>query len=385
MDLTQVPIMATYTRPDLVFDSASGSEVFDSMGRRYIDFLAGIAVVSVGHSHVEVVEVVKHQAARLIHVSNLFWSDPARRLSQQLEDSVGLGVKVFFANSGTEAIECAIKLARKWGYPRNRHKIICAENGFHGRTMGALAATGQPDKSKYFRPLLGGFEFGVYNDLASFEKLIDEETAAVLVEPIQGEGGVIPGTQEFLEGLREVCDRQEALLIFDEIQCGVGRTGHFWGFQGYGVVPDLFTSAKGLGNGFPIGACVAKEEIAASFQPGDHGSTFGGGPLVCAVASKVVELVNSGLIESVRESGEALRGLLQALPGVKEVRGAGLMLGVVLDRPIAKEIAQVALSKGLIINGVRPDTIRITPPLTISDELLREGVEILRKCLVSLK
>jgi acetylornithine/N-succinyldiaminopimelate aminotransferase len=375
--------MPTYGIPSVTFTKGVNAELFDEKGKRYIDLLAGIAVVSVGHCNTAVTQAITEQAHKLSHISNYFYSEPNKELAKTLHTLAGDWGQVFFSNSGSEANECAIKLARKWGGPE-KSTIISALNSFHGRTLGSLAATGQPAKWNGFQPLPGGFDYGTYNDLATFEKLVDEKTAAVIIEPIQGEGGIIPANREFLTGLRELCTARECLLIFDEIQSGVGRTGKWWAFQQYGVTPDIFTSAKALGNGFPIGACIAAEWVADSFKPGDHGSTFGGNPLASAASLATIRYIEENdLLSEAERKGTLLSALLADAPHVQEVRGAGLMKAVQLHSECAKDVTAKALEKGLVVNSVRPDTIRLVPPLTIEDSVLREGCEILKSILAS--
>lgn len=298
-------------------------------------------------------------------------------LAARLRRSAGDWGKVFFGNSGAEANECAIKLARKCGHP-GRYKIVCASGGFHGRTLATLAATGQPAKWEGFRPLPEGFVHVPFNDLAAFEAALDSETAAVMVEPVQGEGGVVPAAGGFLAGLREVCTRRGMALIFDEVQTGVGRSGKWWAFQSYGVRPDIFTVAKGLANGLPIGACIAAEEWASNFKPGDHASTFGGGLVVCRAALATMDyLEKNGCLKNALERGGELKEALALLPHVKEVRGLGLMIGAVLDLPRAKDAVKTALERGLVINAAAENVIRFLPPLIISSAQVREAAAVL--------
>jgi acetylornithine/N-succinyldiaminopimelate aminotransferase len=371
------PIINSYNRANITFSHGLGSELYDCRGQRYIDFLAGIAVLTLGHSDPSLLEVLTNQSQKLIHVSNLFWNEPAIELGRKLRNTLGWG-QSFFCNSGTEANECAIKLARRWGNESGRYKIISAFNSFHGRTYGALAATGQANKSSMFQPLPEGFYFADFNDLDSFAKLVDGETAAVILEPIQGEGGIIPADINFLLGIRELCDRQGCLLIFDEIQCGMGRTGKMWSYQGVNnLKPDILTTAKGLGGGLPIGACIAAQRVADVLKPGEHGSTFGGGPLVTKVAGHICDRLDSSFLKTVISKGELIVAKLSSCLKVKVVRGCGLMIGVVLHEDNAVDIATKVLSKGLIVNAVRPNVIRLTPALNISTELLNEGLAIL--------
>lgn len=370
--------METYRRPPILFVAGHDATVIDDAGNEYLDFLAGIAVISLGHADPEVADAVAKQARTLVHVSNLFWTQPGITLSRKMNTISGGGFKVFFANSGTEAIECAIKLTRKAAGP-DRSTIVCAENSFHGRTLAALAATGQPKKWKGFEPIPEGFCHAIFNDLSSFEKCITERTAAVLIEPIQGEGGVVPATDEFLHGLRDLCSARGVLFILDEIQTGCGRTGEWWAWQDYKVRPDIFVAAKGLANGFPIGACIAREEVAAQFQVGDHGSTFGGGPIAATAALRTLELLEErGFREFAREKGALLRSGLETIPHAQHVRGKGLLSAIQFDAAIGEDVARQALQDGLIVNSVRPDTLRIAPPLCVTKAEIAHGVEILR-------
>jgi acetylornithine aminotransferase len=313
-----------------------------------------------------------------VHVSNLFGNIPMRRLADRLHASTGGWGRVFFCNSGAEANECAIKLARKAGGGK-RYKILAAEGAFHGRTLATLAATGQPEKWKGFEPLPQGFVHNPYNDLEAFAAALDDSVAGIFVEPIQGERGVIPATAAFLKGLRELCDRAKIPLIFDEVQTGVGRTGSWWAFQTFGVKPDILTSAKGIANGLPLGACIADEPYASVYGPGDHGTTYGGGALVCAAALATFEEIEQrGLLEDVRRKGELLKKLLGTIDQVHEVRGAGLMIGAVLKDPIAFSVVSAGLERGLVLNATSDRVLRFVPPLVISDEALGEAVATLK-------
>jgi len=378
------PLMNTYARQPVTFVSGRGCRLFDAQGRGYLDCLGGIAVVPAGHANPEIAAAIADQAGRLLHVSNLFWSEPMVDLAEKIRRSAGGWGRVFFCNSGAEANECAIKLMRKRA-GGGRRVIVCAQGGFHGRTLGALAATGQPDKQLGFEPLPAGFVHAPFNDLEAFDRAIDGQTAGVLVEPVQGERGVIPADRGFLAGLREICSRRGALLAFDEVQTGTGRTGEWWAFQRFGVRPDLFTCAKGLGNGVPVGACVAADEAAAAFSPGDHGTTFGGGALAAAAGCATLDfLERHGCLRNAAERGEQLSRGLASLPLVGEARGLGLMIGAELRKPCAKEAARVCLSEGLVVNAVGERVIRLLPPLVISAEEVDEALGILRRVLEGL-
>ncbi len=378
-------LMNTYKRTVVDFVRGDGEYLFDSSGRRYIDMLAGVAVISVGHANPHVAEAIATQANTLVHVSNYFGSLPMRELAARLHSTVGGWGRVFFCNSGAEANECAIKIVRKSGAGK-KFKILASDGGFHGRTMGALAATGQPEKWRGFEPLLEGFVHRPYNDLEAFAATLDDSFAAVLVEPIQGERGVIPATPAFLSGVRELCTRANIPLILDEVQTGIGRTGHWWAFQHYGVKPDIVTSAKGIANGLPLGACIADEPFASVFSPGDHGTTFGGGPLVCAAAVATFdEIEQRGLLSEVKRKGDLLTELLGSVDGIREVRGVGLMRGAVLNEPIAASVVTKALELGLVANATSDSVLRFVPPLVISDVAIKEGVEILRAAFALVK
>jgi predicted acetylornithine/succinylornithine family transaminase len=381
--MNTTPLLNTYKRAAVDFVRGEGEFLYDSLGRRYIDLLSGIAVVSVGHANPKVAAAIAEQANTLVHVSNLFGSLPMRKLADRLHHTTGGWGRVFFCNSGAEANECAIKLARKAGAGK-RFKILASEGGFHGRTLATLAATGQPEKWKGFEPLPEGFLHRPYNDLSAFAEALDDTVAAIMVEPIQGERGVIPGSPEFLQGLRDLCTKAGIPLIFDEVQTGIGRTGNWWAFQTFGVKPDIMTSAKGIANGLPLGACIADEPFASAFTPGDHGTTFGGNALVCAAALATLDEIEArDLMTEATRKGELLTKLLYGLDEVKEVRGAGLMRGVVLNAPIALGTVPNALERGLVINATSDSVLRLVPPLVISDAALIEAVEILRESLAA--
>jgi len=377
----QAPLLNTYgARFPVLFVSGSGTILHDDQGKEYLDFLGGLAVTALGHAHPGVTAAVTAQAGKLVHVSNLFWTEPMAQLAFRLREITGWG-RTFFANSGAEAVECALKLVRKWAGPE-RPTVLCAVPSFHGRTFGALAATGQPAKQQGFLPLPAGFAHAPFNDLKAFEDAVDSTTAAILVEPILGECGVVPATPDFLQGLRTLCNERDLALVFDEVQTGVGRTGHWWAHQSYGVLPDVLTSAKALANGFPIGACVAGERLADAFVPGDHGSTFGGNPVVCAAALATLDLIEQeGLLDRVPELGAQLVTGLEKLPGVRETRGLGLLQAAVLDAPIAVATVNSALVHGLVVNAPAPDVLRFAPPLTVSPAEIDEALQRLGSAL----
>jgi len=367
-------VMPTYARQPVEFVRGEGTRLWDAEGNEYLDFLTGISVVQIGHCHPALVEAITDQAGRLIHVGNLFYNEPAMRLARRLSER-SLGGKVFFTNSGAEAIECAIKLARK---RRRGGEIVVLSGGFHGRTMGALSATPQEAKQEPFAPLVPGFRV-VPRENPALEEVVDDRTAAVLIEPIQGESGIWPVAGEVLEAARRLCDETGALLIFDEIQCGMGRTGSLWAFERSGVRPDAMTVAKGLGGGLPIGACIAAPEYSDVLQPGDHGSTFAGSPLVTAAANAVLDVVDDeGFLAEVGRKGELLRAGLAAL-GV-DARGAGLMLAFrTADGPDV--VRRALLEERLVLNAPAPDAVRLLPPLTVSDEEIAEALERLGRLL----
>jgi acetylornithine/N-succinyldiaminopimelate aminotransferase len=361
----------TYARNPVEFVRGSACSLWDSDGNEYLDFLAGISVLNVGHCHPRVVETVREQAGRLMHAGNLYYTEPAMRLSARLAES-SLGGKVFLCNSGAEANEAAIKLARR---ARSGGKIVVVKDAFHGRTYGALSATPQESKQAPFAPLVPGFVV-VPKDPAALDAAVDGETAAVLLEPIQGETGINVLSEELLEGAREACDRVGAALIFDEIQCGMGRTGSLWAYQQTGVVPDALTTAKALGGGLPIGALVTGERLADTLELGDHGSTFAGGPVAASAALVALEICSDPeLLERVRELGERLTGALETVPYVRAVRGRGLMVAIdVLDDVHALDLARRALlEQRLIVNATGPATIRLEPPLVVSEQQIDDA------------
>jgi predicted acetylornithine/succinylornithine family transaminase len=360
-------VMPTYARQPVEFVRGEGTRLWDADGDEYLDFLAGISVVQIGHCHPALVDAVGEQAARLIQVGNLFYTEPGMRLAARLAEG-SLGGKVFFTNSGAEAIECAIKLARK---RRRGGEVVVLSGGFHGRTMGALSATPQESKQQPFAPLVPGFRV-VPRENPALDEVVDERTAAILIEPIQGESGIWPVERDVLEDARELCDETGALLVFDEIQCGMGRTGSLWAWQGARVRPDLMTVAKGLGGGLPIGACIAAPECADVLQPGDHGSTFAGGPLVTAAANAVLDVVDrDDFLREVARKGELLRSGLAGL-GL-DVRGAGLMLAFrTADGPDL--VKRALLEERLVLNAPAPDAVRLLPPLTVSDDEIAEAL-----------
>ncbi|MGX0630772.1 acetylornithine/N-succinyldiaminopimelate aminotransferase [Corynebacterium afermentans] len=378
-------LLDTYPTPPVELVSGEGATVTDADGNTYIDMLAGIAVNALGHAHPAVVDAVSAQVARLGHVSNLFGSQPVVEVAEALRARVGDDTaRVFFCNSGAEANEAAFKLARLTG----RRRILAAERGFHGRTMGSLALTGQPDKRAPFEPMPAGVEFFTYGDIEALEALVQQDpgnTAAIILEPIQGETGVIPAPEGFLTKVREICDAHGILLITDEVQTGVGRTGDFFAFQHDGIAPDVITMAKGLGGGLPIGATIARGRAATLFTPGSHGTTFGGNPVACAAAKAVLGVVDEAFLAEVRRKGQLLISAASQVPGVAQVRGRGLMLGVVLDEAVAKLVVKQGLEEGLILNAPGENVIRLTPPLVISDDEIAEAMQRLARAIDAAK
>jgi acetylornithine/N-succinyldiaminopimelate aminotransferase len=377
-DLDHCPLMPTYGAPTVEFVRGSGTELWDRDQKRYLDFLSGLAVTSLGHAHPEVAAAVAEQAGTLWHLSNLFANPLQADVALTLDRLLGGGGQIFFCNSGAEANECAIKLARRHG-GYGRHQVISAFGSFHGRTLATLHATGQPAKHEVFQPLPEGFRHAVWNDAADIERQVDESVAAVLLEPVQGEGGVHPADPAFFADVRALCDERGLLLIVDEIQTGLGRTGRWFGFEHLGVRPDIVTMAKALGNGMPVGACWARREVAAAFRPGDHGSTFGGQPLALSAARAVLAVMErDDLPGRAARMGERLATGLLALDGVVGVRGFGLLLGAELAGGIdSRAVASAALAAGLVVNAVTPTTIRLAPPLTVSEAEVVEALDLL--------
>jgi len=370
-------LLPTYGRQEVTFVEGDGVWLTDDEGRRYLDFLAGIAVVGLGHCHPAVSAAAHRQLDRLWHVSNLYWTQPMLSLAERLSGRFG-GAQAFFCNSGAEAIEAALKYARK---ATGKTGIVALEGSFHGRTLGALSATGQPAKWEGFGPLVPDVRFARLNDAESLAAAAAEgEVACVLVEPIQGEGGVNPATPAFLEACADVASGSGALLVFDEVQCGVGRTGTFFAHEQLGVRPDAVALAKGLANGLPIGALLVADEAAGGFAPGDHASTFGGNPVVCAAACAVLDVIDDDFLAGVRAAGEQLAGGLRSLPGVEEVRGAGLLLGCELDRPAAG-VVSACLDAGLVVGSAGERVLRLTPPLVVTPGEVERALGILREVL----
>ena len=380
-------LMRTYPEPPVTFVRGKGTVLVDEDGGEYLDFITGLAVVSLGHAHPTVAQAVAEQAATLCHVSNLYGNELGPEVARTIDRLVNggsgqAGGQVFFANSGAEANECALKLARRWA-GGERHVVVSTDNSFHGRTLATLTATGQPEKQLPFLPLPEGFVHVPYDDIDALERALDSaNVAAVLLEPLQGEGGVVVPSSDYLGAVRALCTERGVLLMLDEVQTGLGRTGHWFAFQAQGLRPDVVTMAKALGNGMPVGACWARAEVAAAFGPGDHGSTFGGQPLALSAARATLSVMeDEDVCGRAQEKGHRLTTGLRALPGVVSVRGAGLLLAAQLERPEAREVATGALTRGLLVNAVRPDAVRLAPPLLVSDDEIDQALAILEESL----
>ena len=384
--MDQCPFMPVFGAPAISIERGRGTEVWDTDGNRYLDFLSGIAVTSLGHSNPVVADAICRQATTLLHVSNFFTNPQATaaavKVNELLEDATGHAGQLFFTNSGAESNECALKLARKFG-GRGRHTVVSALGSFHGRTLATLAATGQPAKHEPFAPMPEGFKHVAWGDLAAMRAAVDASVAAVIIEPIQGEGGVNAAPAGYLQGIRDVCDEVGALLILDEIQTGFARTGTWFGFEHDGVSPDVVTLAKAMGNGMPIGACWARTDVAAVFQPGDHGSTYSGTALATSAVSAVIdEMRRLDAPALATAKGERLTQLLLGLPQVESVRGRGLLLGAQLIEGVAApDVYRSLLASGLICNAVNASTLRFAPPITVTDDELVEAVELVGSAL----
>jgi acetylornithine/N-succinyldiaminopimelate aminotransferase len=380
--------MPTYPDPPVTFVRGEGSRLYDDAGREYLDFLSGLAVTSLGHSHPAVAEALCSQAQTLLHVSNLYGTtvgpEVAATLDRLIGDGKRAGGRVFFCNSGAEANECALKLARRWAGP-GRYVVVSAYGSFHGRTLATLHATGQPEKHEPFQPLPEGFRHVAWNDAAAMDAVTSgDDVAAVLLEPVQGEGGVNPATPEYFAAVRRLCDERGLLMIVDEVQTGLGRTGRWFGFQHFGVQPDVVTMAKALGNGVPIGACWARGDVASAFRPGDHATTFGGQPLAAAAARAVLQVMQDERVpERATSAGARLRAGLEAIPLVADVRGLGLLLAARLEDVDAKQATAAALEAGLVVNAVSPTALRFAPSLLVSDDEIDEAVAIVGKVLTA--
>ncbi len=380
-------IMNTYNRFDIIFERGIGTKVYDSHGKEYLDFVSGIAVNCLGHSHPAIIKALAEQSKNLIHVSNLYWNNKQLELAEKLV-AYSDHDQVFFCNSGTEAIETALKLARKYGKikgKKGKNQILYMGNSFHGRTMGALAVTGQEKYQKDFMPLMEGVKSVRFNDIEDLKNKIDENTCGVILEPIQGEGGIIPADTMFLKEARRLCDEKDALLLFDEVQCGIGRTGNLFAYQSFGVIPDIICMAKGLGGGFPIGATLANQKAASAFTVGDHGCTFGGNPLACAVSLAVLdELVNKGIIEEIGEKSHYIIAKIKKLQEKYDVlygiQGKGLLLGMKMNGESQKFISK-CFQKRLLLVGAGKNVVRILPPLNVTIKEIDTAIEIIEEAL----
>ena len=384
--LVETHVMPTYKRLPVSFVSGQGMHVTDSDGKKYLDFLAGIAVTALGHAHPAVTEAVTKQVSKLVHTSNLYYTEPMAELSGLLADALGWSdAKVFFANSGAEANECALKLVRRWSHDKygpERFETIATLGSFHGRTLETLAATGQPKKWEGFSPLPPGFQHVAYDDEHELEDAVSTLTCSILVEPVQGEGGVIVPSMDYLPAVRKICDRYDVAFIADEVQTGLGRLGYWFGFQASNAVPDVITLAKALGNGLPIGACVARGEFADAFKPGDHATTIGGGPVICAAAVAVIKTMRElDLPANAARMGAYMQKGLGELAANHDLvagsRGAGLLIALLLEAPRAREFVEKALTKGLLVNDVTPDAVRISPPLIVEQSHCDEALSIM--------
>ena len=387
--MSRAALMNNYGTPPVTFVRGDGAELWDDRGQRYLDFLCGLAVTGLGHAHPAVTEAVASQAATLIHTSNLFANEPTAHVVETLDRLVRSGPggdgepgRILFQNSGAETVEAALKLVRKH-QGRGRHVVVSAYNSFHGRTLAALAATGQPEKHEPFQPVPEGFRHVAFDDIDALVAALDPSVGGVLLESVQGEGGVVPACDGYLRAVREVCDERGILLVMDEIQTGLGRTGRWFGYQHAGVQPDIVTIAKALGNGVPVGAVWARPAVAAAFGPGDHGSTFAGQPLALAAARAVLDtMVAMDAPAAAARLGAALTGLLEAVDGVQSVRGRGLLLAAEISEDAragrtAKDIASACLERGLVVNGVTPTALRLAPPFIVSEDQLAVGAAIL--------
>ena len=389
IDRAEQAILHTYNRFPVVLEKGQGVRLYDVEGKEYLDFAAGIAVFSLGYNHPEYSKTLKEQIDKLLHTSNLYYNVPMVEAAEKLTKAAGLS-KVFFTNSGTEAVEGAIKVARKYAYLKDGstdHEIIAMNHSFHGRSLGALSVTGNTHYQEPFKPLIGGIRFADFNDLESVKAQINEKTCAIIMETVQGEGGIYPATEEFIQGVRKLCDEKDILLILDEIQCGMGRTGGMFACQSYGVQPDVMTCAKALGCGVPVGAFVLNEKTAnASLVPGDHGTTYGGNPFACAAVSKVFDLFEQEhILEHVQQITpyleEKLDELVDKYPMIMARRGKGLMQGLVLEGKPVGEVVSRALERGLIVISAGENVLRLVPPLVITEEDIDEMVEKLEKSL----
>nr|WP_300878840.1 aspartate aminotransferase family protein [uncultured Acetatifactor sp.] len=381
-------LLHTYNRYQIIREKGKGVYLYDTDGIKYLDFVSGIAVFALGYGNKEYNDALKAQIDKVIHTSNYYYNMPAIRAAKKLREASGLD-RVFFTNSGAEAIEGAIKAARKYAYKKDGttdHEIIAMEHSFHGRTFGALSVTGNPKYREPFEPMIGNIRFAKMNNLESVEKLVNDKTCAIILETVQGEGGLVPATEEFLKDVKALCEERDILLILDEIQCGMGRTGYMFAWQKYGVKPDIMTTAKALGCGVPVGAFLMTEKVAQnSLEAGDHGTTYGGNPLACAAVEKVLDLFEENhIIDNVREVAPYLEQRLEELKDrydcITQRRGTGLMQGLVFNRPV-RDVIERAIENGLLLINAGSDIIRFVPPLIISKENIDEMLDILESCI----
>lgn len=387
MEETEHALVHTYNRFPVVFDRGEGVYLYDTEGKKYLDFAAGIAVCGLGYGNEELNRTLKEQIDKLTHTSNLFYNTACGKAAEALKRAAGMD-RVFFTNSGTEAVEGALKAARKYAYKKRtgRFEFIAMERSFHGRSMGAVSVTGNEQYRAPFEPVLPGVKFAEFNDLDSVKALVSEKTCGILLEPLQGEGGVRRATMEFMKGIRKICDEKEILMICDEIQCGMGRTGSMFAWQSYGTKPDIMTMAKAIGSGVPVGAFAMTEEVAAySLEPGDHGTTYGGNPFVCAAVAKTIEIFErESLADHAKEVGayleEKIKELAESSEEILERRGIGLLQGIRIRKPVSAVI-QEALKEGLIIISAGENVIRLVPPIIITKEHVDEMIPILKRIL----
>ena len=373
-------LLKNYARYPVEFVEGEGINLFDKNGKEYLDFLSGIAVTGFGHQHKKIKEAASSQLNKLWHVSNLFEATPQEELAQKLTTATGMD-SVFFCNSGTEANEAAIKFARKWG--GKRKTIITANGGFHGRTMGSLSATAQTKLHEGFTPMLSGFTFVDFNNIEAIKNAIDNSTCAIMVEPIQGESGVIVPDETYLRALKSICDENNLLLILDEVQTGIGRTGKLFAHQYSDIVPDILTSAKGIANGLPLGATICSKKVADVIMPGDHGSTFGGNPVAVASANKVLDLLTTEQLEYISNIGEEIKNSILQIDNslIKNVRGKGLMVGIEFVQPIAKKIAKVLLNDGIVVGNSGDTVLRLLPPFVVTQNNIHKFVNLFTSAL----
>ena len=379
-------IMNTYSRFEGVFVEGNGVYLYDDRGKEYIDFIQGVAVNCLGHANPVLANTLAEQSKKIMHVSNYFWSDTQLKLAERMS-KLSNHKSLFFCNSGTEAIETALKIGRKHGkmIDKNKVDIVYTKNSFHGRTMGALSVTGQEKYQEDFKPLMGGVVESIYNDIESLESKINENTCAFIVEPVQGEGGVVAAEKAYLQKARELCDKYDALLIFDEVQTGIGRLGTFYAYEKFGVIPDLICMAKGLGGGFPIGAVLGNEKASKALVPGDHGNTFGGNPLACAIGNAVIgELIDNGVLNNVNEMSsyifEKLEALKSKYSSIVELRGTGLLIGIAFESE-AKPFIKACFEKGLLLATAGPNVVRLLAPLNVKKEEIDKVISILDEVL----